>query len=293
MGSLGKLTGNRNQSKGQSTLLYQIEKEVSPFLLVLPHEASQAVLIISRQRLFGSVFFVVAREGGRLESVTSDFSSQVSFSTPTHPWLGSRRLKLEVPMNQIHDSTRCSRVNSTSSISEPNKKIANVLGGKVIKSNVGMNQIEDGEASSSQQRARKRQMPPKRLRCSEPAQPPKNSIGDRGLEVMNLQDVSPMVGSEDETQDPTSVSPTIETKWVCEVKDGQPLGEEGGALGHRLGVFLRTWSYFPLGKQWEELQPGLCFVPSSLILSSDTRMGELWCQMRRLWSYARGACAPR
>ncbi|KAG9446299.1 hypothetical protein H6P81_012427 [Aristolochia fimbriata] len=119
-------------------------------------------------------------------------------------------------------------------------------------------------------------MPPKRLRRTEPAHPPENSSDDRGLEVVNLQDVSPMVVSEDETQDPTSVSPTIETvrrrrgpttglslkpppgqKWVYEVKDGQPLGEEGGALGHRLGVFSQTWSYFPLDKQWEELQPGV------------------------------------
>ncbi|KAG9446955.1 hypothetical protein H6P81_013083 [Aristolochia fimbriata] len=113
-----------------------------------------------------------------------------------------------------------------------------------------MNRTEDGEASSSQQRAHK-QIPPKQLRRTEPAHPPENSSGDRGFEVMNLQDVSPMVGSEDETQDPTSVSPTIEIlkpppgqKWVCEVKDGQPLGEEGGALEHRFGVFLRTWSYF-------------------------------------------------
>ncbi|KAG9447298.1 hypothetical protein H6P81_013426 [Aristolochia fimbriata] len=72
-----------------------------------------------------------------------------------------------------------------------------------------MNQTEDDEALSSQQRPRKVNL---------------KSYGSKGLEVVNLKDVSPMVGSDDETQDPTSVSLTIETAdFVFRYKDGGAL----------------------------------------------------------------------
>ncbi|KAG9445284.1 hypothetical protein H6P81_016624 [Aristolochia fimbriata] len=46
-------------------------------------------------------------------------------------------------------------------------------------------------------------------------------------------------------------------KWLCMVANNLVEDGEGGALSHQLGIYSRTWSYFPLNIQWECQAPGV------------------------------------